>query len=333
MNDYKISPDCVIVKGVFSSVIMDLKRQKYYSIPTEIDPLKDEDVKQNLIDEEILLNIKDLEILPLFNDFDKPTVIDVLLINKFYNPDKIVKTVSKFRINRIGILIDFDKIHEITKILHELKNFDIETVEIFIEMTEINNKILNSFEKIIDDFPFVFFNTFTKRINTKERNLVQIRIIESDFTFNWRKFNETFFVNFDFYFEALNKNIAFNKRLFLDENGDFYESFHKSIFLGHDIEIEDLKRFDELWGVSKDKIDVCNKCEFRYMCLDFRLPIKRNDSSWYYEKECFYNPFISKWMNEVGYHTLTDCHVIVNQNEFSINEKKINEINKCLYED
>jgi hypothetical protein len=86
-----------------------------------------------------------------------------------------------------------------------------------------------------------------------------------------------------------------------------------------------------LWSAKKDHIDVCKYCEFRYMCLDSRLPIKRKDKEWYFETECNYNPYIAKWQHEKGYKTLEQCGITSNQTGFKLNRKKLNAINKELW--
>lgn len=46
------------------------------------------------------------------------------------------------------------------------------------------------------------------------------------------------------------------------------------------------------WLLSRDKIEVCNRCEYRYICFDCR-PIAQNLSS--RGTVCLYNPYTKKW--------------------------------------
>ena len=46
------------------------------------------------------------------------------------------------------------------------------------------------------------------------------------------------------------------------------------------------------WNLSKDKIQVCNVCEYRYLCSDCR-PLAKNIDNRY--GNCLYNPFTGKW--------------------------------------
>lgn len=99
------------------------------------------------------------------------------------------------------------------------------------------------------------------------------------------------------------------------------------------IEIVDSADFQKYWRIHKGLIDVCKHCEYRHMCVDNRVPVKRNEKQWYMTTECNYNPYIAKWKGEEGYRTLAECGVQSNEHGFRINRKKINQINKELWGD
>ncbi len=49
--------------------------------------------------------------------------------------------------------------------------------------------------------------------------------------------------------------------------------------------------FQEYWNISKGKIEVCRDCEFRYVCNDGRIPLKRDEKMYYFEESCTYDPY------------------------------------------
>lgn len=59
------------------------------------------------------------------------------------------------------------------------------------------------------------------------------------------------------------------------------------------LESEKLKSF---WGITKDKIDGCNGCEYRYACGDCRV-VARTETGSYFGKtsRCSYNPNTGQW--------------------------------------
>ncbi|WP_108867745.1 hypothetical protein [Aquimarina aquimarini] len=51
-----------------------------------------------------------------------------------------------------------------------------------------------------------------------------------------------------------------------------------------------------LWKVTKDQVEICNSCEFRYACPDNRIPIFDSKSNQYYHlTPCKYDPKTKKW--------------------------------------
>lgn len=60
------------------------------------------------------------------------------------------------------------------------------------------------------------------------------------------------------------------------------------------------KDFKKYWNLTKDKIEVCKDCEFRYICTDCRAYTERTHEN---EKgldtskplKCGYNPYTGEW--------------------------------------
>lgn len=57
------------------------------------------------------------------------------------------------------------------------------------------------------------------------------------------------------------------------------------------------KNIKKLWNISKDDINGCKDCEFRYICLDCRA-YTENDNKYSKPKKCDYDPYTNKWKNE-----------------------------------
>ena len=63
------------------------------------------------------------------------------------------------------------------------------------------------------------------------------------------------------------------------------------------MESETLRR---TWGLSKDKIETCMACEYRYACFDCRPKVKGQTGDFYAKPpECFYDPYKGKWVGPV----------------------------------
>ncbi|TSJ41290.1 hypothetical protein [Fluviicola chungangensis] len=149
--------------------------------------------------------------------------------------------------------------------------------------------------------------------------------------------------NYLLFNETLNFNSGFYEKILINADGRIGINLFDDFNLGHISKIktiedfESLKineRYQEVINIKVDQIAVCQQCEFRYMCTDIKIPRQSNFSREIFVKdECRYNPFISKWKHEEGFSRLAECGVIVNENEFVINDTQIAEMNLELWED
>ncbi|MCG8412356.1 MAG: hypothetical protein MI739_13845, partial [Bacteroidales bacterium] len=71
------------------------------------------------------------------------------------------------------------------------------------------------------------------------------------------------------------------------------------------LDVVNSKEFQFYWNISKDQIEVCKDCEFRYICSDCRAYTK-NSNVYSQPAKCTYNPYIAKWEGEEGYVSVDD---------------------------
>ena len=148
-----------------------------------------------------------------------------------------------------------------------------------------------------------------------------------------------FTVNYLLYTESLHFNSYYNRKIFINLQGDVSTGPLCENFLGNIYEVgfdwnmllkhKDVK---EIWELSKCKISVCRNCEFRHMCVDSRIPQKHsNGTDWYHATECNYNPFIAKWKGDEGYKTLLESGITVEKEGLTINQETLNSVLSELY--
>lgn len=146
-----------------------------------------------------------------------------------------------------------------------------------------------------------------------------------------------FKINVPFFTEAMLANPFYNQKIFIDATGRLKNAPYSKENFGFVDEIdveEEIKqdRFRVLWQTRKDNIDVCKDCEFRYMCMDSRIPCVGREGRLYHETDCNYNPYICKWVGEDNYLNLSESGVIVNENTFEFNAEKIREMIYLIYD-
>lgn len=108
-----------------------------------------------------------------------------------------------------------------------------------------------------------------------------------------------FSINIDFYTESMNYNVGLNGKVCIDEFGNVKNYLsHKKIFGNvNDVALIDIikkESFKRKWFVTKDAIETCNKCQYRYMCNDTD-DIVRKEDKFFKKTDCNYDPYEDRW--------------------------------------
>ncbi len=100
-------------------------------------------------------------------------------------------------------------------------------------------------------------------------------------------------------------NSCLNRKISIDVNGDIKNcpSMPESYGNIKDTTLEEALNkpgFKKYWNITKDDIEVCRDCEFRYICTDCRAYTERttfNKKGLDLSKplKCGYNPYTNKW--------------------------------------
>ena len=109
-----------------------------------------------------------------------------------------------------------------------------------------------------------------------------------------------FAININNFTESKQYNSCLNRKISIDVNGNIKNCPSMTQSFGN-IDSTNLKEalnhkdFKKYWNITKDQIDVCKDCEFRYVCTDCRA--YREDPNNDYSKplKCGYNPYTNKW--------------------------------------
>lgn len=315
----------LIINGYTRAIEMNFNKNTYLEIP------------KSIISNDRMLNRKD--------EFVTPSKISNTIIrigdDKFLmlHIDKIFKYLEALLCKFIVIIFEgFVTIEDLTILFNTVNKYNIHEVTLLLNYSDelysddFADVVLSSnrFKSII-----IFNSPFDKNL---ENYIYYYRRQRNTNKFN-KSYSE-FVPNIELYAESLNYHSYFNKKLFIDTKGEIKNAPESSEMFGliNDykssedlIRVIDSKEFQRYWHVKKDKCDICKDCEYRYMCVDNRLPYYRSNGEWYHKIECNYNPYICKWESEKAYKTLKECGVISSENGFSINYKKIETINEELW--
>lgn len=114
-----------------------------------------------------------------------------------------------------------------------------------------------------------------------------------------------FSLNIKLISESIKHNSCLNRKISIDVNGNIKNcpSMPESYGNIKDTTLEEALNkpgFKKYWNVTKDMIEVCKDCEFRYVCTDCRAYTERTT----FDKEeidlskplkCGYNPYTNEW--------------------------------------
>ncbi len=356
-NYFNLYPSCIVVKGYNKSVLMDLDENDFSFLPnliadfiTEFKASSISKIKErysNDLQNEVadlvskflkagygILSVKKESFLPITQNYFIPYHFTSLIVQLpvFYNINETANIFQNLVVE--NLIVEVNNYN--TEVLNDIKYLSrlvrhntlkiVSSTNIDQENSiRINDSVLRTAE--------IYHVLDGSTQNTKHENLELIYLNSfkikstSDFYSNIRLYTESLKYNSNFYKKICILNTGIIKNGFTSHHSFGYiNKLEKKSFL----KLVSSSKFRELEMVSKDRLDICKHCEFRYMCVDSRVPIKRNSHEWYFETECNYNPYIAKWQHEVGYKTLSECGIQSNKNGFKLNRKKLNTINKEL---
>lgn len=198
--------------------------------------------------------------------YTAPSYTDLLLVNGFIKPTGIVGVNFYIKSN------DLWTSELLNKIL--VLNQRINSIVIFSSKEE-NSSIIHN-RRIIQT---------TKALTNKMCG----KIHSNYFSCNIRTFTE-----------SQTQNNCLSRKLSISEDGTLKNCPSMSESFGN-TKVENLaevvrsKQFRRLWEISKDKIRVCQDCEFRYVCTDCRAYLDNPDDELSKPLKCGYDPYLNTW--------------------------------------
>jgi SPASM domain peptide maturase of grasp-with-spasm system len=332
-KEFKLFTNCFPVKGVNTGIIVDIQRKSYYILPNQIIDLINEysgekiytlfqDLKKHkntlkqymryFTDNELVIITNDSsQFPPISNDFEMPFAIDTITIGMNGNMINDIKEFLEIQIDLLGISClklvydDFD-LKKTTEILHLLETSKIKSIILFVKHQKTIEKQLikleSKFSRITE---IVFYDIKPESIPDKQEN---------KFNYDTRCLNEIlsmkvkdqnhFVLNIEAFNEALLYNTAYNRTVYIDNNGKIKRHIEDNDSFGNinQTNLNDVierNEFKEFWAISKDKIKICKDCEFRYICPDGSIPYKEKKTDILYsiKTKCNYDPYENKWID------------------------------------
>lgn len=327
MTFFSLYSSCSLTEGFNKSCLIDFDRSTYVSLPNELNVLLQGKTNININVLKNKFSNEDFEVVNQYLSFLKE--------NKFifYHEDKIslmylsntrlessyeledfildVRSIEDFKFKRSKIppnveIVSLRLYFKIT--IEELKtvmgffmlNGNTNVELIFNHNKSNSNKsyidIFNKF-KIISKM-IIFGHESNNHLLPKQILLLKKQMkSQSDCGIISDKL---FFPNLRTYLSSNSCNSCLNKKISIDIDGNIRNcpSMNQSFGNIKDTSLEEAlghKDFKKYWGITKDQIEVCKDCEFRYICTDCRAYKENPEDDYSKPLKCGYDPYTNKW--------------------------------------
>ncbi|SDF26350.1 grasp-with-spasm system SPASM domain peptide maturase [Cellulophaga baltica] len=351
--------NCIPVKGAKKSIVFDLQNQTFFNIPNDLyNILKDhrgksiEEIKSvydnkydNIIDNYFKILIKNNvafftitpELFPeiklnFFNPFEITNAIVDIGISSSYNINKVFLQLSELHCKYIQIRIfrdsDEKDLRSILNYFNEIKSNTI-GLDLFIPYNEGLEEL---YHLLFEDYPrlnsiIVYSSPYKKNIIPKGHSKY---LIYTSLSINSEKHcglidKSLFSINMKNFSEAQSFNSCLNGKISIDKNGEIKNcpSIQNSFGNINDISLKDTLKFPDFkkyWKTTKNQIDVCKDCEFRYVCTDCRAYTDRANFDGEIDLskplKCGYDPYTNEWQEWSNNPLKQDAIKYYNMQEF-----------------
>ncbi|PIF44499.1 SPASM domain peptide maturase of grasp-with-spasm system [Chryseobacterium sp. 52] len=337
MRYFNLFSNIFITKGASRILISDLQRNiselypiELYDIIEELDKNSIENIMKNY-DEESKLIIHEYIKLLLEKEYGFITEGDwdnnfPPLSYTFYEPNEIsnifIEIDNHSVLNTIKQSVENLNVKHLVIYCHkklslqEFKDIDfmfstsvLSGIQIFSPFhNEVDENFINSLHQTVNRIYSLVFYSCSK-VPFKSRSIFRFSLQFSRENLTLSSCGKVdlkyFTTNFSKVSEAMNYNSCLHKKIGIDIHGNIKNCplMGKSFGNIHEISLENAVTqpgFKNYWNVSKDKIEVCKDCEFRYVCTDCRAytertHINREELDTSKPLKCGYDPYTGKW--------------------------------------
>lgn len=332
-NKLKLYGCCYSIKGANRSVICDLQYGKMNFIPNDLHEFIELNQGKSLSDIYDFYNNEENETIDEYVNFlveneyafftDNPDNFPALL-KKWYSPAKITNAIIDIdseiiyldkeiisQLEKLGVIAiqlrlnDSISIDKLDKVLTLFMNSSIRSIELVLKYVEEYHSDLPNLALRHLRISYIIIHSSPNNSHEEHSHIVCFYTkddIKRNTSFGPRLITHLA-VNKQLFMEAQFHNTYLNKKVYINKNcevsnapgypvlGNFNE---KPLY-----DIVDSLLLNNLWDIKKDVIKICKDCEFRYFCVDSRIPkIDSLTKEYFHEESCEYNPFTSTWKHE-----------------------------------
>ncbi|PTT31706.1 grasp-with-spasm system SPASM domain peptide maturase, partial [Chryseobacterium sp. HMWF028] len=249
---------------------------------------------------------------PLSYEYHEPSIITNVFIEleEISLLKKIKPSVEKLGISHLVIYsIKPLSAQEFIEIDETFKTSVLSGIEIF---SPFHQKLDLSFIKALQKntvriYSIIFYHCSKSPFKAKDEYRFSLKFLKDDLKLSaCGKVELKYFnTNISKVLEATNHNSCLYKKIGIDRNGNIKNCPLMAEVFGntHNSKLEEVisqPGFKKYWNLTKDSIETCKDCEFRYVCTDCRAfteSTHKNNTGLDISKplKCGYNPYTGEW--------------------------------------
>jgi SPASM domain peptide maturase of grasp-with-spasm system len=325
-----------LVRGASSSMVYDLHREGLYPIPTllydvfvqfrekTIQEVKDHfngeynegiDLYLNeFLDLELLFETSEKDTFPPveYDDWDYPLRVTNAVIELpkrgAYDLYEVLRELDELGCAHLQLrLIEPDgySFSYLEEVVESLKTSRIKIIELIVpaSLFEDREKLILFFNVNLRLSRVSFHSASENKVMENENPLSKGRVVflKEQLTYSQSDIvtDNTMFYNIHFFAEALEHNVALNRKICVDKDGRIknYLSHERSFGSVNEISLDAVLKdetFKEKWLISNDQIEKCKDCQFRYACL-FNSDIEKRGDQFFKIENCGFDPYTNEW--------------------------------------
>ncbi len=329
-NYIHLFANCIPVKGAKNIIVCDVQRGAYFEIDMVLYEIlvehsnktieeiikfygqqyEDEILHQidQLLKEELVHITAEYYLFPKLDlTWETPSVITNMIIEygDYFEEkeeeivDDLIKLGVQFLELRFYSEVSYEKLCNILQAIQKTKVIGIYLVLQSFPCKDIDKFLIEN-QRIIS----VLLSNVTDAEKERYKNYDKISVVKNKIVNNENCgiiCQNSFQVNLELFTESQQFNSCLNKKLSLLENGAIKNCPSMLETLGNInesslTEILDSKKDDihKYWNITKDQIEVCKDCEFRYICTDCRA-FRGSNNIYSKPLKCNYNPYNGEW--------------------------------------
>lgn len=333
MKKIVLFADCIPVKGAARSIICDLGRSTYDFIPNSLCDLlyqcegkTIEEVEQSiqsedlpvfneylnfLLEKEYIFLTDDPAAFPkLTLDWDHPAHITNAIIdfdaNSDHDTESIIRQLSALFCESLEIRTYFPMpASDLSNLLTHLRKSSFSSVQLLLHFSpEYSEKYI---QNLATEYPRIL--TIIIHSVPKEHYTGNIKHAKSVFFIKNEINSENhcgaiskanFTVNIPMFTESTQHNNCLNRKISVDKNGLIRNCpSHPQEYGHHKVvplkSVLDNESYKAQWKITKNEIEVCRDCEFRYICTDCRVYTEDQANVRAKPSKCTYDPYKAVW--------------------------------------